>query len=476
MTKRVAIIGAGPAGMACARMLCREEGFTIDIYDDRESVGGLCGSFKACNQIVDYGPHLLYLRDQRATDFYYSNVQDDELIEVPRFSRIFYRNKYFLYPVRVGDALRNLGFWESVRCVLSFIKGKLFPLKGDSFEDWVANSFGYRLYSIFFKVYSEKVWGVKCTSLDKSFAQQRMKKLDLLETIKEALKLKNTNEVEETSITHFRYPKFGSGVVYEHLADELRANGVTIHLNTEVVKIHTKDHKATGIDFYRQGADGDRELHHEDYDIVVSSAPFTEMVKSIDEVDERTLEYVNKLRYRNTVLAFVEVDNDHVGPDQWLYVVSNDVQFGRMTNFGNWSTYMKLGAKTNILCLEYWMNDEDELWNLSETDFISLVRKDVTTAQFATEAQIKSVELKRIHRSYPVYAKGYLDNLRPVYHAMDDFRDLYFIGRNGAFKYNNQDHSIVMGMLCADKIMGRYQGSLWDVNTDNTYQYVTKAK
>ena len=473
MTKRVAIIGAGPAGMACARILCREPGYSVDLYDDRNSVGGLCGSFKACNQIVDYGPHLLYLRDQRATDFYYSNVKDDELIEVPRFSRIFYRNKYFLYPVRVADALRNLGFLESVRCVLSFIKGKLFPLKGDSFEDWVANSFGYRLYSIFFKVYSEKVWGVKCTELDQSFAQQRMKKLDLVETIKEALRLKNTNTVEETSITHFRYPKLGSGVVYEHLADELRDHGVNIHLNTTVTKIHTCAKKASGIDFYRQGSP---ELCHEDYDIVVSSAPFTEMVKSIDEVDAATRAYVNKLRYRNTVLAFVEVANDHVGPDQWLYVVSNDVQFGRMTNFGNWSTYMKLGAPTNILCLEYWMSDEDALWSLPEDEFIALVKKDVQTAQFAQAGQIKSVELKRIHRSYPVYAKGYLDNLQPVYQAMDAFSDLYFIGRNGAFKYNNQDHSIIMGLLCAEKILGRYQGSLWDINTDNTYQYVSKTK
>lgn len=194
------------------------------------------------------------------------------------------------------------------------------------------------------------------------------------------------------------------------------------------------------------------------------------MVDSIDCIPDEIRSLNKTLRFRNTILVFIEVDKEHIFDDNWLYIHSPEVATGRIANFANWSEFAKLGRKETILCLEYWANNNDPLWQQSDDSLIAQAKADLKTLKFATDAEIKRGSVLKIEKSYPIYESGYQERLNEITKYLDAIEDLYFIGRNGSFKYNNQDHSILMGLLCADKIQGKYQGSLWDINTDSNYQ------
>lgn len=464
--KKVLIIGAGVAGLSAGRVLS-QNGYKVAIYEADSSVGGMSKSLKMFDQIVDIGPHRFFSKDKRLNDFWNAHTYG-ESEKVSRLTRIFYNNKFFYYPLRGFDALFKLGIIESTLCVLSFTKAKIKPFGGDSFESWVANAFGYRLYSIFFKSYTQKLWGIECKDLDSDFARQRIKGLNLYEAIKSAF-VGDKSKKHKTLVDEFSYPKKGCGVVYENMAKEILANGGEILCDIEVNGIITQDKKAIGI----------RTSGGEIYgDIVISTAPFRDMVLSLDELDSAIKDLAQNLKFRNTILVYVEVDcaknaesSAKLFADNWIYVHSKNISTGRITNFANWTQDLRCGRSESILCLEYWANDDENLWNLSSDEIINIAKKDLLdSALVAHSSQIKRAYALKIHKSYPVYERGYKQNLSKIYNALDDFKDLHFIGRNGAFKYNNQDHSLLMGLLCADKILGRASPNLWEINTDYDYQ------
>lgn len=470
--KKVLIIGAGVAGLSAGRVLS-QNGYKVAIYEADSSVGGMSKSLKMFDQIVDIGPHRFFSKDKRLNDFWSAHTYG-ESEKVSRLTRIFYNNKFFYYPLRGFDALFKLGIIESTLCVLSFIKAKIKPFGGDSFESWVANAFGYRLYSIFFKSYTQKLWGIECKDLDSDFARQRIKGLNLYEAIKSAF-VGDKSKKHKTLVDEFSYPKKGCGVVYENMAKEILANGGEILCDIEVNGIITQDKRAIGI----------RTSGGEIYgDIVISTAPFRDMVLSLDELDSAIKDLAQNLKFRNTILVYVEVDcaknaesSAKLFADNWIYVHSKNISTGRITNFANWTQDLRCGRSESILCLEYWANDDENLWNLSSDEIINIAKKDLLDSNLvAHSSQIKRAYALKIHKSYPVYERGYKQNLSKIYNALDDFKDLHFIGRNGAFKYNNQDHSLLMGLLCADKILGRANPNLWEINTDYDYQEGKVAK
>lgn len=468
--KKVLIIGAGVAGLSAGRALS-QNGYKVAIYEAESSVGGMSKSLKMFDQIVDIGPHRFFSKDKRLNDFWSAHTYG-ESENVSRLTRIFYNNKFFYYPLRGFDALFKLGIIESTLCVLSFIKAKIKPFGGNSFESWVANAFGYRLYSIFFKSYTQKLWGIECKDLDSDFARQRIKGLNLYEAIKSAF-VGDKSKKHKTLVDEFSYPKKGCGVVYENMAKEILQNGGEILCDIEVSGIITKDKRAIGI----RTSGGD--IYG---DIVISTAPFRDMVLSLDELDSAIKDLAQNLKFRNTILVYVEVDctknaesntdsAQKIFDDNWIYVHSKNIATGRITNFANWTQDLRCGRNESILCLEYWANDDENLWNLSSDEIINIAKKDLLDSNLvAHSSQIKRTHALKIHKSYPVYEKGYKQNLSKIYNALDDFKDLHFIGRNGAFKYNNQDHSLLMGLLCADKILGRANPNLWEINTDYDYQ------
>ena len=536
--KKVLIIGAGPAGLSAARVLS-ENGYSVEIFELESQVGGMSKSIELFSQIVDIGPHRFFSKDTRLNDFWHSHT-NGEYEKVSRLTRIFYNRKFFYYPLRGFDALFKLGFLESALCVFSYIKAKISPFKGDSFESWVANAFGYRLYSIFFKSYTEKLWGIKCSELDADFAAQRIKGLNLYEAIKSAF-FGGGGKKHKTLVDEFSYPKKGCGVVYENMKQEIIKRGGVVHCGVEVLGIKTQGKKAVGIHTNKGEFSGD---------IVISTAPFRDMVLSLNELDSSVKALAGRLKFRNTILVYVEVgdssneiqnlndttkdsricknaqnvfcshpDNNayndrnnvrivdekcglqeksqgsylrgndrrdfsqlpHLSQqaalfkDNWIYVHSKDTQTGRITNFANWTKDLQCGQDSAILCLEYWANDDEPLWNLDDNALSEMAKRDLLESKLVADSSlIKNTSVLKIHKSYPVYEKGYKDNLHKIYKALDSFKDLYFIGRNGSFKYNNQDHSILMGLMCADKILGR-ECDLWHINTDYDYQESGKA-
>lgn len=459
---KIGIIGAGPAGLSCALKLV-ESGHEVDVFEADSAVGGMTKSFALWGQQVDLGPHRFFSMDEKVNQFWKEQV-GEAYIQIDRLTRIYYKKKFFLYPVRALNALSNLGILEAIGCVFSYVKALFHRNRGKetTFEEWVSNQFGYKLYSIFFKAYSEKLWGISCKDLDADFARQRIKGLNMLEVIKSAL-IPAAGRKHKTLVDCFAYPKMGGGVPYERIKDKIEAAGSHVYLNTPVAGIVTKNRQAKGI----RMADGTVR----EYDYVVSTAPFTEMVCSIEELPEEIHKLSKQLTYRNTTLVYLEVDRRDIFRDNWIYVHDTTVQSGRITNFYNWSPYMRQGHEASILALEYWSYDQDAFWGYDDETLIGIAKEDMVKTELVKVSEIKNGFVYRMHRSYPVYDTGYQEKLNKISAVVDEIEGLAFIGRNGSFKYNNQDHSILMGLLAAENIIsGTKKNCLWHVNTDYDYQ------
>lgn len=453
---KTAVIGAGPAGLTVAYQLSKQ-GHQVDVYEASSQVGGLSGSFALWGQQVDWGPHRFFCHDKQVNAFWLEVVGNDYHM-VKRLTRIFYRNRFFLYPIQLLDACINLGPWEAARCLLSYMKEGLFPVKQDgSFETWVQHRFGRRLYEIFFKTYSEKLWGIPCTQLDVAFASQRIKQLSLLEALQHAVSFRNTTK-HATLVDAFAYPLNGSGSVYSKMADFITMKGNRILLDTPVEKVLTKDLQTVGIEL----SDGTQCW----YDTVVSTMPYTTLVKRMEEAPTNIKTLAEKLTYRNTRLVYLRINTSTAFPDNWIYMHSKELHVGRITNFRNWSPALYGEDPKTILAMEYWCNEEDERWLQPEADLINLAKEELVATGLVEASLIEAGYVLSIPLSYPVYTKGYTDILKPIIHFTQSIKGLYTIGRNGSFKYNNQDHSILMGLLTVENITGNKQHDLHAVNTD----------
>ena len=463
---KIAVIGAGAAGLTAAYQISKEissgKVTTLDVYESGSQVGGLAKSIHLWNQKMDMGPHRFFSHDKNVNGLWLEVVGKDYKM-VNRITRIYYKRKFFAYPIKPGNALKNLGIFEAARCMFSYFKEKIIPTKDTgTFESWVIQRFGKRLYQIFFKTYSEKLWGIKCTELDSDFASQRIKKLSLFEAVKNAL-LGGRGNVHKTLVDQFAYPTGGTGHVYENMAEAIQRNGGSIHINAGVNKVVTSSGKVTGI----QLENGE----FKPYDQVISTMPLSLLVTRLPEVPEHIKQLALSLKYRNTILVYLKVNHSALFPDQWLYIHSTDLNVGRMTNFRNWIPELYGNEKESILCLEYWCNFDEPLWQINDKELIDLAKKEVMSTGLLHGAEIPEGHIIRIPRSYPVYFRNYKEILKPIQVYLDTVKNLHVIGRYGAYKYNNQDHSIFMGLLAAENILYNKNNDLWAINTDyDTYQ------
>lgn len=458
---QVAVIGAGPAGITAAYELAKK-GVEVHVYEASDTVGGLARSFKLWDQIVDLGPHRFFSSHRRINELWLEVVGRDYRM-VNRLTRIYYRGRFFFYPLKPFDALSRLGPFEAARCGFSYIANRMSPIQQDgTFENWVVNRFGRRLFEIFFKTYSEKLWGITCKQLDADFAAQRIKKLSLFEAVKSAF-VGNKGGKHKTLVDEFAYPLEGTGMVYQRMADYVRAHGGQVHLNTPVQRVLTKDGRAYALEF----PNGDVK----DYEHIVSSMPISLLVTRLPDVPDRIREAASSLKFRNTILVYLHVDAKDLFPDQWLYVHSDDLLTGRITNFRNWVPNLYGDDPTTILVMELWANDDDALWNESDEQLIARGKDEIRRTGLIGDAKILDGHVHRIKRCYPVYERGYKEKLKPVEEYLTTVKGLQVIGRYGAFKYNNQDHSIFMGILAAENIVDGTKHNLWEINTDyESYQ------
>jgi protoporphyrinogen oxidase len=418
-----------------------KEGIKVDLYEASPFVGGMARSIELWGQTVDIGPHRFFSSDPRVNSLWLEVMGKDYKM-VNRLTRIFFRNKFYHYPVRAGDALKNLGIIEAALCVGSYAMQRLKPGRndlGDTFESWVIARFGKRLYRHFFKAYSEKLWGISCTELDAEFAAQRIKKLSLSEAIKNAL-FGGGAEKHKTLVDQFAYPVEGTGQVYESMKSKI-VTGV------KLVSGETRP-----------------------YDQVISSMPLTLLIGRMKDVPTKVEKANKSLRFRNTVIVYLQLNAKDIFPDNWIYVHSSELKTGRITNFHNWVPEINKNKKETIIAMEYWCFDEDDFWHWDDERYIALAKEEIVKTGLVKPRQIKEGKVVRVPRCYPVYSRGYKKPLKIVEDFLRGINNLQVIGRYGAFKYNNQDHSILMGLFAAENITDNAQHDLWGVNTDYEYQ------
>ncbi len=467
--KKVIVIGAGPAGLSCAYELSKR-GVEVTVFEASNHVGGMARSFDLWGQRVDLGPHRFFSKQKEINTFFKELIKDDYTL-VDRQTRIFYNGKYFHYPLKFGNVLQNLSLITIFQILWDYLIQTIHPIKNPkNLEEWISNRFGKKLYTIFFKHYSEKLWGVPCTQIDADWAAQRIKTLSLIQAVISAI-FKNKGKKHKTLVDQFAYPHNGSGTLYERAANSIENNKGSVLFNTPIkrVLLNPDNNKACGVEL------NDGSMVEADF--VVSTMPLTTLIKGFNNTPASVKTASNLLYFRNTILVYFEVEEKELFEDNWLYIHSPDVKLGRITNFRNWCPTLNKGKETTILALEYWCFKEDPMWSQNDDDIITLAKSELLNIKLSKkEINIINSKVIRVPKCYPVYETGYQENLNIIIDYLKTIENLLPIGRYGSFKYNNQDHSIFMGLMAAEKITGNSSIDLWDINTDTEYQEEGKIK
>jgi protoporphyrinogen oxidase len=468
MSKRVAIIGAGPAGLTAAYLLAKGNQEVVVFEKDPQYVGGISRTESYNGYHFDIGGHRFFSKSKEVEDFW-TEILGDEMLERPRSSRIYYNNHFFSYPLVAFEALRKLGIFESALCVLSYLKAKAFPVKNPTnFEEWVTNQFGKRLFNIFFKTYTEKVWGIPCNEISADWAAQRIKGLSLSSAIFNALlkpnkKATDKDKVIKTLIDSFRYPKQGPGMMWEACAEKSKAMGVTLHMNCGVQKIEYTNNSWTVQTTSQGNVTG--------FDYVLSTAPMRELVANVLPAFPATVAAnAAALGYRDFLTVVLICKDEDAFSDNWIYIHDPKVKVGRVQNFKSWSPYMVPDPSMACYGLEYFCFEGDGLWTSSNDDLIALGKKEIEKIGLTKASAVVDGYVVRQPKAYPVYDQFYKARVDSVRDALTNYPGLYLIGRNGMHKYNNQDHSMMTAMLAAKNIIaGKELYNLWDVNEDAEY-------
>jgi len=459
----VAIFGAGPAGLAAAIKLV-EAGKKVTVFEKDSQVGGISKTIEFKGYRFDLGGHRFFTKSREVNELWNKTLGPDFLTR-PRLSRIFYRNKFFDYPVKPLNALRGLGLIESLFILFDYLKTKIFPYKEEkTFEQWVSNRFGKRLFNHFFKSYTEKLWGIPCDQIQAEWAAQRIKGLSLTSALKNALFRDKSGKIK-TLIDEFKYPKFGPGMMYEKIAENIESQGGKIAKRHSIEQINREHFSVKSVIVKNQ----DRGLDEYQADYFISSMPITELIQRLSPAaPDEVIGASKKLSYRSFITISVILDAIDPFPDTWIYVHSPEVKLGRIQNFKSWSPYMISDKSKTALGLEYFCTEGDELWNMSDKDLLALGMKELEKIGLGREKDFVDGFVARAAKTYPVYDATYPENIKIVRNYLDKFPNLQPIGRYGMFKYNNMDHSILTGLYAAENILGQNH-DIWSVNADQEY-------
>ena len=472
----VFIIGAGPAGLTASYLLTKQGISTTVIEADPEYVGGISRTANYKDFKFDIGGHRFLSKSKEVVDLW-NEILPQDFIDRPRLSRIYYNGRYFSYPLKAFEAFNNLGPVESAMCVLSYMYQRTFPHeKPENFHQWVANQFGERLFSIFFKTYTEKVWGMSCDEISADWAAQRIKGLDLYSAM--ANELRNSiapakggatknGEVIKTLIDSFRYPRQGPGMMWDAAAAKTREQGGDIHMGQ---RLDTMSWDGNAKLWTITAKDVDGNVHHYQAKHAISSAPITELVSSL-YVAEDAAAATGKLRYRDFLTVALVVEKPDLFPDNWIYIHEPSVKVGRIQNFRSWSPEMVPNPEQSCLGLEYFCFEGDGLWNSGDDKLIELAKKELAQIGLASEKEIIDGCVVRQKKAYPVYDDGYKENVETIRADLaDKYPTLHLVGRNGMHKYNNQDHAMMTAMLTVKNIQaGELVYDIWNVNEDAEY-------
>jgi protoporphyrinogen oxidase len=461
---KVLIAGAGPAGLTAAYELCRRAACPIVFERDR-IVGGNSWTEQYRGYRFDIGGHLFFTKLPEVNRIW-EELLEEGLLRVRRLSRIYYNGRFFFYPLKLANVIGGLGLWNSFLIVASFLHTQMFPYpQEDNLEEWVSNRFGRRLYRTFFKTYTEKVWGMPCTSIRAEWAAQRIKGLSLRSAVVSAVVGDRKKNIKSL-IEEFRYPERGPGMMWEAMQAYVQGHGGEVRMRADVIEVRHEGGRV--LSFVVEDHEGRRE--EVDGTHFIASMPVSELIaKMRPPPPADVLEAAKSLKYRDFLTVCLVVDHPDLFPDNWIYIHSPEVSMGRLQNFKNWSPFMLADPHKTSLGVEYFVNENDHLWSMPDPELIRFATAELVKIGLTHGASIEDGVVFRQKKAYPVYDETYQTHLSVIEDFLRGMTNLQMIGRNGLHKYNNQDHSMLTAILAVENLHGAAH-DLWKLSSDQSYQ------
>jgi protoporphyrinogen oxidase len=466
----VVIIGAGPAGLTAAYMLTKRDQ-PATVLEADSIVGGISRTAARDGWRFDIGGHRFFTKVRAVEDVWFEILGAEDFLRRPRLSRIYYRGKFYDYPLSPINALRNLGPIEAIRCVASYLWVRIRPPRDTTtLEGFVASRFGWRLYRHFFQTQTEKVWGVAGTEVQADWGAQRIKDLSLFRAVWEAMKPRRVRARRAAAkqvtslIDEFNYPKYGPGMMWERCADIVTARGTKVVMNSVVTSITHAGGRAVSVTADTEGVPTEYVCSH-----VISSMPISALVRGMRPAPPPdVLAAADDLRYRAHITVALVVPEAESFPDNWIYVNDPNVKVGRIQNFGRWSPYLVKDGRT-CLGLELFVDEGDAWWNMSDTELIEHGKRELQEIGLLEPGIVEGGYVVRMPKAYPFYDASYKENVATLAAWLaENTPNVYPVGRNGMHRYNNQDHSMLTAMLSVENIFGAHH-DIWSVNVEAEY-------
>jgi protoporphyrinogen oxidase len=456
----VLVLGGGPAGLTAGYLLAKQ-GKPVVVLEASGMVGGIARTEVRDGYRFDLGGHRFFTKVKEVDELWHEIMQE-EFLRRPRQSRIYWNDKFLEYPLQGMDVIRKLGPVELVRCMASYLRAAIKP-KGreETFEEWVSNRFGRRLYQHFFKTYTEKLWGVPADEIRAEWAAQRIKGLSFFSAAKSAF-FGNSGDKIKSLISEFNYPRYGPGQMWEQMTEDIRAHGGEVRLNAPVTKLVIADGRVSEV----IAAGESLEPSH-----VISSLPLRTTVGiAVPEAPLEVRDAARGLRYREFLTVLLVIRGDDPFPDNWIYIHQPGVRVLRIQNFKSWSPWMvPEGSRSASIGMEYFCFEGDELWNMSDDQLVEMAGREIEQLHLARASQVEFGFVERVHKAYPIYDELYAERVARIRAWLQTIDNIQQVGRNGLHRYNNSDHSMLTAMRAVDNILLGTNHDIWAVNAESVY-------
>ncbi len=465
METKYLIVGAGPAGMASAYELAKA-GHKPVVLDIEEQAGGICRTLDHQGYLFDIGGHRFLTKSKEIQELW-RGIMGSDLLRVKRLSRIYYRYRFFSYPLKFFDTFLKLGLWGSGKAISSLLWCK-YRKRGDlkTFEGWVTRNFGRELYKVFFEHYTEKVWGIPCTNLSADWAEQRLRGLSLKSLLRSIFSL-NEKKRPKTLTEEFLYPRTGPGEFFKRFQADIERRGGRFFWGRKIVELKTDGKKVISV-IAQDLRDGN--LEEIRVEKVCSTMPLPLLARALDpKAPAEVLKASEALRFRSFLVVNVVLNVEKLFPDQWIYIQDPDVRMGRIQNYKNWSPAMVPDLTRTSLGLEYFCDEDDDFWSKSDVDLIDLAMSELQKIGIASRKNLINGFVVRIPHAYPIYSMGYMENVKVLRNYLERFENLKTFGRGGLFRYDNADHALLSGLWTARNILGGADCDVWGIQADTSY-------